>query len=323
MASIQRSGTRWRAQVYVKGVRDSDTFRTRQEAAAWALTREAELGGAKLPNKSFGDAMARYGREVTPDRLGVRWEEVRIKAMREWPIAKRKLANLTGADFAKWRDDRLQEVKPGTVLREKNLLHAVLEVARRDWKWIATNPMQDVRWPTAPRGRKRRLSDKEIADLSGAFGVVDSLPAKTATQRVGLAFLFALETAMRSGEICALTWNHVFLSSQYITLPKTKNGDARDVPLTLRAVEILKAIPKGDGPVFGLGDDLRDALWRKVRDGTPHKAIHFHDTRAEAIWRLSKKLDVLELARAIGHRDINSLLIYYDASAADMAKRLG
>ena len=53
------------------------------------------------------------------------------------------------------------------------------------------------------------------------------------------------------------------------------------------------------------------------------KDLHFHDSRAEAIWRLSKKLDVLELARVIGHRNLSSLLIYYCASAAKLAKRLG
>ena len=31
----------------------------------------------------------------------------------------------------------------------------------------------------------------------------------------------------------------------------------------------------------------------------------------------------LELARVIGHRDINSLLIYYRASASAMARKLG
>lgn len=46
------------------------------------------------------------------------------------------------------------------------------------------------------------------------------------------------------------------------------------------------------------------------------------DVRAEAIWRLSKKLDVLELARVIGHRDPRSLLLYYSTSADDLADRL-
>ena len=322
MASIQRTGSKWRVQVYVKGVRASATFRTKQEASAWALERDAELTGAKLPAKSFGDAMLRFSRDVAPTRAGGDWEIIRLKAMQAWPIAKRRLAGLAGNDFADWRDARLADRKPGTVAREMNLMRAVLEHARRDWHWLRANPMQDVRWPAVPKGRKRRLSGDEVTGIATAFGVNDELRAETATQRVGLAFLFALETAMRSGEICALTWENVYLSSQYVVLPRTKNGDEREVALSSRAVAILEALPKGGGPVFGLDDALRDALWRKTRPETHHD-IHFHDTRAEAIWRLSKKLDVLQLARMIGHRDIRSLLIYYDESAADMAKRLG
>jgi integrase len=286
MASIQRSGAKWRAQVYVQGVRDSDTFRTRQEAAQWALEREAELSGKKLPAKSLGDAMKDYARKVAPEHKGAHWEQLRLTAMQRWPIAKRKLAGLAGNDLAEWRDGRLKQVKPGTVAREMNLLRSVLEVARVDWHWIRVNPLADVRW-----------------------------------HRVGLAFLFALETAMRSSEILGLTWPHVHLAARYVQLPRTKNGDRRDVPLSTRAVQILQALPQGEDPVFNLNAKMRDALWRKTRPAA-HQGIHFHDTRAEAIWRLSKKLDVLQLARVIGHRDPKSLLIYYDESAADMAKRL-
>jgi len=322
MASIQRSGAKWRVQVYAKGVRDSATFKTKQEASAWALERDAELTGAKLPTKSFADAMMRFSRKVAPTRAGGDWEIIRLNAMQKWPIAKRRLTGLAGNDFADWRDARLADRKPGTVAREMNLMRSVLEHARRDWHWIHENPLQDVRWPTVPKGRKRRLLEGEVAAISEAFGVADELRSETATQRVGLAFLFALETAMRSGEICAILPANVYLSSQYVVLPKTKNGDEREVALSSRAVEILQALPKADGPVFGLDDALRDALWRKTRPAA-HRDIHFHDTRAEAIWRLSKKLDVLQLARMIGHRDLKSLMIYYDESASDMAKRLG
>lgn len=44
--------------MYAKGVRDSATFKTKQEASAWALERDAELTGAKLSAKSFGTANA-------------------------------------------------------------------------------------------------------------------------------------------------------------------------------------------------------------------------------------------------------------------------
>lgn len=322
MASIQRSGSRWRVQVFVQGTRDSGTFKTRQEAAAWALEREAELSGRKLPDKTLADAMRRYVRDVAPGHGGARWEEIRIAAMLRWPITKRKLAGLAGNDFSDWRDARLKQVKPGTVAREMNLLRSVLESARKDWRWIRANPMEDINWPKTPKGRARRISPEEVQDIAKAFGVADVLRSDTGTQRVGLAFLFALETAMRSGEIVALTAPNMHLKAQYVRLPKTKNGEERDVALSTRAVEILRALPESDGPVFGLEDKLRDALWRKMRPAKL-KSIHFHDTRGEAVWRLSKKLDVLQLARMIGHNDPKSLMHYYRESAADMAKLLG
>jgi integrase len=38
--------------------------------------------------------------------------------------------------------------------------------------------------------------------------------------------------------------------------------------------------------------------------------LTFHDTRHEAISRLAKKLQVLGLARMVGHRDLRMLQIY-------------
>lgn len=321
MASIQKHGTRWRVQVYAHGTRDSKILQTKQEAAQWALQREAELTGKKLPDKSWGDAMKRYALEVAPSHRGGRWEQVRLKALQNDPMARRKLGGLAGNDFADWRDARLKLRMPGTVAREMNLMRSVLESARRDWHWIKINPMTDVRWPTTPKGRARRITPDEVKAVEAAFGVGKKLPSETATQRIGLAFLFALETAMRSGEIVALRWPDVHLAERYVVLPETKNGDRREVPLSKRAVQILEALPHGDGPVFALDGATRDVMWRKLR---PKEVadLHFHDTRGEAIWRLSKKLDVLQLARVIGHRDPRSLMIYYRESAADMAKQL-
>src|SRR5690606_22484616 len=106
-------------------------------------------------------------------------------------------------------------------------------------------------------------------------------------------------------------------------LPKTKNVDQRDVPLTMRPREILTLLPRGDVPVFGVKSDVRDTLFRKARARAGIPDLHFHDSRSEAIWRLSKKLDVLDLARVIGHRDPRSLMIYYNADASELAARLG
>lgn len=321
MASIYRHRGGWRVQVYVNGVRESQVFDTKARASAWALEREAQLSGKKLPDKSLADALTRYARDVSPTKAGERWEVNRLTRMGDDKLAVRPLAAITATDLADYRDRRLKAVTGATVRREMNLLGSVLECCRREWGWIRANPLADVRKPPSPPSRKRRITDDEIRRLEAAFGLGLGLHSRTAMHRTGLAFLFALETACRAGEIIAMRPEHVFAGERYVHLPRTKNGDARDVPLSSRALEILASLRPAE-TMFDLHPGTRDNLFRRARDAAGCANLHFHDSRAEAIWRLSKKLDVLELARVIGHRDLKSLLIYYNTSAADLAKRL-
>lgn len=320
MANLRKRGKRWRAEVYRRGVRESQSFHTRAEAAAWALEREAEITGAKLPDRTLRQALERYARDVTPAKRGARWEALRLNRWaKAWPMAARPVAALTAADIAEWRDARLKAVQPSTVNREMNLLRVVLETARKEWGWLRDNPMKDVRRPIQPPPRRRRVSDDETRRLCLALGYEWPKKPETTSHRVALAFLLALETAMRAGEMLGLTPDAMHLRERYVDLPRTKNGDARRVPLSERAVAILKLVPAG----FDVEPGTRDALFRRARDAAELGDLHFHDSRAEAIWRLSKKLDVLQLARMIGHRDIRSLMFYYDEHPTDIAKRLG
>lgn len=319
MASIEKRGKAWRVRMMVDGQKVSATFSTKQQAAAWAVQQEAELTGVRLPDKTLRDAMTRYRLEISPTKAGYRWEELRLRVMEDDEVARRPLARLATPDLAGWRDRRLAEVSAATVAREMALLRSVLRIAEKEWHWIRDNPMRDVSVPKSPPSRKRRVTDDEIERVTLALGL-DADKAVTQSQRTALAFLFALETAMRAGEILGLTWPHV--RPKAVHIPKSKNGDARDVPLSPRAREIIALFPKTDGPVFGLQTALRDALFRKARKAAEIPDLHFHDSRAEAIWRLSKKFDVLELARVIGHRDISSLMLYYNVSADELADRL-
>jgi integrase len=103
-------------------------------------------------------------------------------------------------------------------------------------------------------------------------------------------------------------------------LDKTKNGTERDVPLSPRALELLKILPAvKSGTLFGLSDKVRDATFRLALARATIEDLHFHDTRHLATFRLSKIFDVLELARITGHKDLKMLLVYYQTSAADLA----
>lgn len=301
--------------------RASASFKTKSDAAAWVLRQESEFAG-NLPARTLAQACAKFADEVSPKRRGERWERLRLRKWAESPMGLRPLDKVSAAELGQWRDARLAEVAPGTVRREMGLLGDVFAIARREWGWLRVSPVPDVRKPPQPPPRRRRITDAEIAAMVAGFGLTEGLWAFTSTHRIGLAFLFALETAMRAGEVLGLHWPDVHLEKRYVVLPRTKNGDRREVPLSARAVEILRALPVGERPCFDLHPGTRDSIFRRVRTETGLSGFTFHDTRATAIWRLSKKLDVLQLARMIGHRDINSLRHYYNESAEELARFL-
>lgn len=328
MATISKRGKRWQAQVYVRGTRRAQSFDSRSEAMAWAVRVEAELAGGRdaVRGKTLRDAAESYLLSVAPRHRGERWERLRLALLlRTWSRADALLADLTDLDFAALRDARAAVVSAGTVLREMGLARAVLEHARLDLRWISVNPMSDVRMPPQPPARRRRVGDDEIEAMLSALGYRRGDAPVLLRQQVAIAFLLALETAMRSGEILSLRWGDVREKS--VTIQQTKNGDARDVPLSPAARDLLALMPRAGPLVFGVKPGSRDALWRKARVAAMRECasvatLHFHDSRAEAIWRLSKKLGVLDLARVIGHRDPRSLMLYYNASADELADAL-
>jgi integrase len=322
MASIFKIGKRWRAQVLIGGERQGRVFDTKSEASQWAMMTEAEGRKAPAVTMLVGDALSRLHKlYVNEDKS--RSDISRCKRLMDDPIAKKRLADVNKDDLIDYRDRRAKSVEDASIRRELNLIRGMFRRCREEWNWMTHNPFTGFKGPASPESRGRRITADEIARVRHAFGIGESLAAVTITNRIGLMFLFAIETAARSGEIVGLTWPHVHLDARYVHFPKTKNGDKRDVPLSSFAVQILEALPRDAGqPCFMMDDGQRDANWRKWRDQAALDDLHFHDTRAEGVWRLSKKLDVLQLARVIGHRDLKSLLIYYRESATDMAGKL-
>ncbi len=74
---------------------------------------------------------------------------------------------------------------------------------------------------------------------------------------------------------------------------------------------------------FTISSASLDVLFRKVRDYLMLENLHFHDSRADALTRMSRKMDVMTLARVSGHRDLRQLLDAYSReSAADIASRI-
>ncbi|CAM2175500.1 Phage integrase family protein [Burkholderia latens] len=336
MASYRKRGKTWRAEVARGGIRESSSFDTKAEAIAWATKLEAEIDAgkrrsySKIP-KTLSDGFDEYLEKISPGMAKHEWNKQRLKFFREslGSVVGELMRTIKPEAIAAWRDGRLKAVKPSTVNRDLNLLSAVFTAAMDEWKWIHSNPVHEVKRPRNPRSRDRRVPERDAAAMCTALGLTDEGKIEKNEHYVALAFLLALETAMRQVEIVQLTWSNVHFEARYVHLPRTKNGDARDVPLSTRAVELLKRLPRVEGEerCFPIKQARVDYLWRSNRNRLAKKMpeiadLKFHDSRHEATTRLAKKLHVLALARMIGHRDLKSLMIYYDETAAELAARL-
>ena len=327
MASISKYGKGYRAQVFVQGVRDSATFRTKREAEAWAFQRESEIRSPKNhTSHTLADALNRYRDEVSPTKRGERWEIVRISAFLKEPAlpTSRPLPELTPDDFGRWRDARLKVVAPGTVLREGALLSAVLETARREWKWMIVNPFSDMRKPASPDHREVIITPWQAIKMLRVMGYRRS-PCKSTTQAVCVAFLLAMRTGMRAGEICKLKWDDVKNGFARVTGLEKGAGKTgkRDIPLVRKSSRLIESMRGWDTVyVFGLSSQTLDALFRRYRMRAGLEGFTFHDTRHTAATMLSGKLDVLTLCKMFGWKSTTQALTYFNPTPDQIRKQL-
>ena len=355
MGYIRKRGRRWAAEVRRAGQAQARTFSTKGEAQAWVVEVEGRIARGQAvggEGRTFGDVLDKYLTDITPHKRGARNEAARLMAHLRDPIAQVRLAELAPRHFAELRDRRLREPSPAlgravsgaSVIRDFKLLSAALNVAVREWGWLAENPLTHVARPAdnAPRGRV--ATAEEIERLRHVAAWPEGAVPVTETARTVAAFVLSCATGMRAGEILAL--ERGWLRPRVAALPAhaTKTGQAREVALSSAAQALIEQVATlGHAPaIWGLSDATRDALWRKVRnkaglgpvrgaDGrVVRQGLNFHDGRATfATWAAAPgpdgapRLDVLALARQLGHRDIRQLMTYYRESTEALAGRLG
>lgn len=226
MATFTKRNNKWRAQVRKKGVSKSAEFETKSAAQKWAesLEKEIELANYNpLANKTFADVIDRYIKEYTVKKRGAREEKLRLFRIIDTGLGEIRMDELNQEHFRQWQNKRLSEVSTGTVLRERISISSVLTQAVK-WGYIEKSPLFGLDKPKEPKPRTRCYTTQEINAIVKTSGFTFEETPKTKTAAVGGAFLFALETAMRAGEICALTWENVNLELRTVFLPMTKNG---------------------------------------------------------------------------------------------------
>ena len=179
-----------------------------------------------------------------------------------------------------------------------------------------------VRYEKEPEGRPRFFTDAEQERL------VAFLRRSRAPWMADMAIL-SLQTGMRHGEILKIGTEHSELikggSMPVLRLHKTKNGDARDIPLNEVAKAAYDALSAGNWyshrVFYNVWDEARYTIARGDKD------FVFHVCRHTAATKMANDLNINTtlIGKFLGHRSSETTKKYIkltDDSSMEIAERM-
>ena len=342
MASIRKrtnkdGSTSYRVDIRLKGhPAERATFTRLTDAKAWAQDTESAIRDGRYfktresQKHTLGELIDRYIRDVLPTKPK---QSSSQKQQLEWfkaEIGAHTLADVTPAKIVECRDKLLTEESlkigktraPATVVRYLAALSHAFTIAVNEWGWLDDSPMRKVKKPALPRGRVRFLSEEvERPRLLKAC-------EESSNPYLYPVVVLALSTGMRQGEIMGLTWEDVDLHQGRATLHETKNGERRVVPLSGKALELLKEHSKvrrlDTALLFPSKNpkkpvDLR-APWEAALKKAGIEDFRFHDLRHSAASYLAMNgASLAEIAEVLGHKTLKMVKRYSHLSEAHTA----
>ena len=332
MASITKRGAYWRSQVRLNGESISRTFNTKAEAEKWARHTESEMDRGiffdrtEAETTTLLETLDRYEREIIARKLYPAQELQRVRHWRGQPLAKRFLSSLRGADFAKYRDARLELGRaPATVRQELQVISHMFEIARKEFGMeYLQNPLKNIRKPSATgneRDRRLRL---------GEYDTIKTALISCGNRYALPAFELAIETSLRQGMLFELRWDWVDLDARVIRIPisyrlKSNKGVPVAVPLSTHAVQVLRDMPLAiSGKILDCTANAVSTIWKRRIKDLKIENLRWHDLRHEAASRMAEKgLHPLQIAACTGHKTLNMLRRYTHLKAEDLAVMLG
>jgi integrase len=327
----RRGKTYWITYKGLDGVQKFESARSTLKADAEYLLacRRKEVAEGTPPavptrkqySTTFADLAKRYLEFCAAQR------DIKSKAGRVNQLVKEfgnvKLVSFTLATVEGYQGKKLAEPRPARKLNgvarlpmasaSVNRLLATLKnmfTKAEQWGLVPEQTLKTVRRVKLARetaGRLRFLTGDEARRLidscgPGLRGIVS----------------FALHTGCRREEILSLKWEDVDLKHGFIHLPKTKNGEGRDIPINAELKETLRRIVRRlDSPFVFLNPetgnryrDIKRSFATACRK-TGIRDFRFHDLRHTfASHLVMAGVDITTVSRLMGHKSLTMTLRY-------------
>ena len=291
------------------------------KSAAIILYRKRKteaLEGKKLPEKlrratvSFQeiarDALEYSKQHKVPDAY--RADCWHMETILGW-FRDRAAADVRPQDIERRLSELAEEnhLQPAAVNRYRALMSLIYSIAMRNAK-VSANPARLVRLRKENNARVRFLSDEEETKLRNK--IRESYPDREAE------FDLALNTGMRRGEQYRLRWQDVNLKTGIVTIPRSKHGEKRHIPLNSASRAALEALWQrrtAPGYVCPGVEAERSRDWRRWFEeavlSVGIENFRWHDLRHSFASRLVMAgVDLRSVQELLGHKTIAMTVRY-------------
>lgn len=190
---------------------------------------------------------------------------------------------------------------PTTCNRALFLMKHIFTCARR-WGFLTMSPAQDVKALPEMEFRERYLSTEEARRLLGALAEDRNLLAAQAIRLL-------LFTGARRSEILTARWENVDVERRILTVPLSKSGRVRHIPLSDAALQVLRGLPRETPWLFPSSrtDSHISSIfnaWDRVRTKAGLKDVRLHDLRHSfASFLVNSGCSLYEVQKILGHQN--------------------
>lgn len=333
-----KKGESYRAEVRVGSRRYRRTFKKLNDAVTWKLTIQTEreknrVLGIKLNNALYFEDLCHFFLDAKAEirASSEKTYKSAIQTHLAIPLGKKRIKDISIShlDMIKAKMIRAKH-SPGGINKIITLLNMIMKFAVSRG-FADKNPFQ---------GYKKLKVDAQKYQYWEA-SEMELFLERCKNNHYFQVFLFALNTGMRRGEICGLTWDDVtFISedqaritfSEQLTPDGTRQGLKGHTTRTLMLNGVLSSMlhkmQSGSGYIFQdtrgnpINPNHLSRIWKDVqREVGMKKLIKFHGARhSYASLLASKGISIEKIAKILGHKDTKVTQVYSHLSQTDIDK---
>lgn len=306
--NITHNGRRIRKSTETRDKIQAQEYHDRVKESLW---RQSKLG--VKPAKTWMSAAVRWEKEsqhkksLYDDILKIKWLEKNVPSLKYTPL------NCMDGDFV----NEIMEIKSkegvadATLNRYLALFNAILRKAEYKWKWIEKAPVLFFR-----KEMKKRIRWGTPMEMGR---LLKELP-----EHLSVAAEFTLEEGPRASNVTGLKWPDINWHFKLFVIhaDEAKNGKSIQVPLTERAIEILKS-QIGKHPVYVFtykGNPIKKfntKAWRKALERAEIEDFRWHDLRHTWASWLAQRGVPLHIIQQWGGWSSYEMVLHYAHLATD------